>query len=286
MSSKLSWFPAHMHRAMSQLEKRLSEIDIFVEVRDARLPMSSFNKNIDNILRLHQKKKIVIFNKWDLCDPDMTRRVQEELTVIGIPSLKMDAKMRKLDMPELISSCRKYSNEKFSTVGMWMMVGGIPNVGKSAIVNGLRVLAKNFENNAVSKSSPKPCQTTHVTGFKVSANPVVYLVDTPGIFLPYIENELMAMDLGLIGTLRSSIIGNLKLIDHLYNRVGKQRVDNIARKWCLTTRPKSGEDLLHRTMEAFKLSDLDAACEKLLEAFREGEFGRITLDSVHVKIKH
>ena len=65
---KISWFPGHMCRATKMIENYIQEADVFLEVRDARAPLSSFNRNVDEIIKLHRKTKVVLFNKFDLCD--------------------------------------------------------------------------------------------------------------------------------------------------------------------------------------------------------------------------
>lgn len=74
--SKISWYPGHMHRGMKLLKEYIPKIDVFLEVRDARVPISSFNSQIDELIKEHRKKKIVLFNKFDLCDPGKTEKVR------------------------------------------------------------------------------------------------------------------------------------------------------------------------------------------------------------------
>ena len=269
---------------MEQLEKRLKEVDIFVELRDARLPISSFNKKIDDVIQSHKKTKMVVFNKWDLCEQGISSVVADELTVLGIPNIKVSSKQRSFDFQKLLGFSRSLKIEKHSTVGLWAMVGGMPNVGKSSLINSLRVLSKSFERNDVAKSTAKPCETTHVTGFKVCGNPLVYVVDTPGILLPSIEEQTMGLNLGLVGIIPPKIFGAQNLIKHLYDKLDAPRLDSMFKKYCFSTRPKCGEDIIYLTMEAFKIKEPDNACHKILGDFQTGEFGKITLDSVYKKI--
>lgn len=81
--TKISWFPGHMYWGLWLIENRIKEIDIFIEVWDARVPLSSFNKDIDDIIWTHKKEKIVIFNKFDLCNKQKTNKVVEELKQLG-----------------------------------------------------------------------------------------------------------------------------------------------------------------------------------------------------------
>ena len=73
--AKFSWYPGHMHRGMKLLKEYITKVDVFLEVRDARVPLSSFNSQIDEIIKEHRKQKIVLFNKYDLCDQQKTDKV-------------------------------------------------------------------------------------------------------------------------------------------------------------------------------------------------------------------
>jgi len=88
-----------------------------------------------------------------------------------------------------------------------MIIAGVPNVGKSNIINNMRVLSKDFEKNNVTRSHGKACLTTYTNGFKVNDNPKTFLVDTPGILLPNISNVELGLTLSLIGSIKDNIAG-------------------------------------------------------------------------------
>ena len=92
----------------------------------------------------------------------------------------------------------------------------MPNSGKSNIINGLRVLSRGFRNNKVSKHSPSVCQTRGASAFQVSSKPRCWVIDTPGVVLPNIENKEQALLLGLMGMVKSRIIGKDKLVHYLF----------------------------------------------------------------------
>ncbi len=136
-----------MYRATRLLSDKLKTIDLYLEIRDSRIPLSSFNRSIDNIIKSHNKEKIVIFNKYDLCDKKKTDFIVKELQSLGIVTLTTSSKDRNFDFNRILKYSKTLKTEKFNTVGLWMMAGGIPNVGKSNIINNLRVLSKGFRNN-------------------------------------------------------------------------------------------------------------------------------------------
>lgn len=281
---KVSWYPGHMHRAMRLITEKLKHIDIFLEVRDARVPLSSFNKHVDNIIKATHKEKIVIFNKYDLCDKNKTDKVIEDLRSIGILSLAISAKERRYDFSKILKATRAIKKERYSSVGLWMMIGGVPNVGKSNIINNLRVESKKFEHNQVAKSHSKVCLTTYTNGFKISEDPLAYLIDTPGLLYPSIESPQSGLSLGLIGSVKEKIVGKDVLCEFLYYSLGTKGMDIMFKKYNMTTRPTSHIDMVRRTAEAFKYNDDELAQNRLLKDFREGVFGDITLDDVYSKL--
>lgn len=281
---KISWYPGHMHRATRLITEKLKSVDIFLEVRDARVPLSSFNKYVDDIIKTGHKEKIVIFNKYDLCDKAKTDKVIEDLKSIGILSLAVSAKERRYDFSKILKATRTVKKEKFSSVGLWMMIGGVPNVGKSNIINNLRVQSKKFEQNQVARSHSKVCLTTYTNGFKVSEDPLAYLIDTPGLLYPSIESPQAGLSLGLIGSVKDKIVGKDVLCEYLHYSIGEKGLDSMFKKYNMSTRPTSHIDMVRRTAEAFKYGNDELAQDRLLKDFRAGLFGGFTLDDVYSKI--
>ena len=114
---------------------------------------------------------------------------------------------------------------QFKTVGAWLMIGGIPNVGKSTIINSMR--ARDSEINHTKKSGARtggvPCVTKSVTGFKIKADPPMYVHDTPGIIIPKIEDALVATKLSLCNCIRDGIIEPNLICDYALYTLNKQR---------------------------------------------------------------
>ena len=114
-----------------------------------------------------------------------------------------------------------------------MMIAGIPNVGKSNIINNMRVISKDFKTNQVSRSHSKPCLTTYSNGFKVSDKPKAFIVDTPGLILPNIHSVEMALTLSLIGSIKGSIAGKKNICKYLYYVLGDKGLNTIYHKYKL-----------------------------------------------------
>ena len=134
--TKYSWFPGHMYTSTEKLYKRLNDIDVFIEIRDARLPYSSLNYQVDDLIKSKQKKKIVIFNKYDLCHNAVTQVAIKRLKSMGIEAIPTSA-INRLNLRKIIEMARLTNPPKYKqTIGTWLMIGGMPNVGKSTILNG------------------------------------------------------------------------------------------------------------------------------------------------------
>jgi ribosome biogenesis GTPase A len=106
---------------------------------------------------------------------------------------------------------------KYPTIGLWMMVGGVPNVGKSTLLNKLRY-TQSYDGSVrkrIAKSAPLPCTTRHVEYFKACDNPLAYIIDTPGLIVPKISNDETALKLSLIGCISDKIPGREILIEYM-----------------------------------------------------------------------
>ena len=190
-SSKINWFPGHMRKAQRQLASQMSKIDLFIEVRDARIPFTSHNILLDELIPKH-KKRVVVYNKSDLAFPKMTAKYMEYTQKVEkYDCFEMSAK-KHLQVVKFINHMKHKINPRFRTIGNWMMIGGIPNVGKSTIINMLRAKEDDIANSRKSgaRVGAVPCITRSITGFKVMTDPLTYLIDTPGITQPKIlHNE-------------------------------------------------------------------------------------------------
>jgi ribosome biogenesis GTPase A len=149
LPDKINWFPGHMHKALKELEKKTADVDIFLEIRDARLPYSTRNAEFDTIIRKAQKKKIIIFNKIDLCDQTRTKKIIDDYNRLGIHCYYMSAKTHE-NMKNLMEYIKSNLPLKYKTVGIWLMICGMPNVGKSTIINQIRSVSdlENRKGNA------------------------------------------------------------------------------------------------------------------------------------------
>lgn len=221
----LNWYPGHMAKTKKQILEDLKLIDIVIELLDARVPISSQNPDVREYCR--NKKKIVILNKADLADDNVTKMWIEYYKSKGISAIKVEANIGK-GLQDVISEIKKQGQdiiEKYAEKGrtgrtIKVMVLGIPNVGKSTFINSL---AK----KSVAKVGNRPGVTTQKQWIKVDNG--IELMDTPGMLWPRLDDEGVAIHLGFINTIGQNAIDNEEMAYYLLEYLCKnykQRVEH------------------------------------------------------------
>lgn len=195
----LQWFPGHMTKAVRQIKENLSRADIVIEVLDARIPLSSRNPMIDDIVG--KMPRLIVLNKADLADPNILAQWEKALTGDNpnIQVVQISAKTGK-NLPQLIEKA-KYLCRNASWAGrraVRAMVLGVPNVGKSAIINYLSGRrSRNVEN--------RPGVTRDVSqSIKISAS--LKVIDTPGILWHKFEDQAVGEKLAVLGSINDEIL--------------------------------------------------------------------------------
>ncbi len=170
-------------------------------------------------------------------------------------------------------------------MGAWVLIGGIPNVGKSTIINALR--RKDEQINHSKKSGAKvggvPCITKSINGFKIVSDPPTFMMDTPGIIIPKIrESSEDGLKLSVCNNIRDGIIEPELVCDYLLYKLNKDAVFNYVNRYSLPMRrpTDSVHDLGNAIMERFKLVERSAAYQAFLRDFRDGKIGSITFDEL------
>ena len=278
---KINWFPGHMYKATNNLMARLKDIDLFLEIRDARLPISSRNPDIDQALRLAQKPKIILFNKYDLCNQRVTSQALENYSKVGIHCLPISAK-EGTNLMKILKFLEEKKSIKYTTVGSWLMIGGMPNVGKSTILNSLRTkhLKETEGKKSVAKATPIPCTTRSLTGHKINDEPKVFIVDSPGIMVPNIYDHEIGLKLGLVGCITDKIIGKEPLIEYLVWALNRFGVKKHVEFYEMSSRPENAKELMFHVREKYRQFNYETTFDKILKDFREGNLGKITLDDM------
>ncbi len=275
----VQWYPGHMTKARRMMQEDIKLIDLVIELLDARIPLSSRNPDIDDLAK--GKSRLILLNKSDLADPAANGKWLDHYTDMGIVTVLLDSRNRKgfgtINRSVQEACAAKLERDrKRGIIGrpVRAMVVGIPNVGKSTFIN---TLCK----KASARTGNKPGVTKGKQWIKLDKN--IELLDTPGILWPKFESEITGINLAITGSVNDEIIDmtelSMKLIDNLkmsYPSVLGERFgieeDNkaavilelIARKrGCL----KKGSEI-----------DYDKASRILLDEFRSGKLGKITLE--------
>ena len=293
----LSWFPGHMNRGLKQMQNKLKTVDCVVEVHDARIPFSGRNGDFKYTIR-GVKPHILVFNKVDLIDkrsiPKITERVKEDCRNVVFTNCK-DHSCRGVKKLFPMAQGLIKNSDRFNRTDsedFCIMVIGIPNVGKSSLINNLR---NRFLGKAKATAvGADPGVTKSVlTRIKLSENPPFYLLDTPGILTPSIPSTEIGLKLALCATINNHKVGENIIADYLLYWLNKHEYfsyvdyfklakpsDNIAEVLAqIATNGKKFLKFKDVTDRQYVIRpDLDAAAKTMVQAFRDGKLEKVVLD--------
>src|SRR5690554_2257900 len=198
----IQWFPGHMAKARRQVTEKLKLVDIIFELVDARLPLSSRNPMIDEVIQ--QKPRIVLLNKADMADKSITKEWVEHFKKQGIVALSINSQTGS-GIEGIVPSAKTILKEKFERLAakgvkpraIRAMIVGIPNVGKSTLIN--RLAKKN-----IAKTGNTPGVTKAQQWIKVGKE--LELLDTPGILWPKFEDQEVGLKLALTGAIKDTLL--------------------------------------------------------------------------------
>ncbi|VUG03978.1 Ribosome biogenesis GTPase A [Paenibacillus polymyxa] len=286
MTVTIQWFPGHMTRARRQIEAKLKLIDLVIELIDARLPLSSRNPMIDDILQ--GKPRMIILNKADLADPVVSQQWIAYFKEQGHVALPVDATtgtglkeipiQAKLLLKEKIDrQIRKGMNPR----PMRGLIVGIPNVGKSTLIN--RMAGRN-----IAATGDRPGVTKAQQWIKIGE---IELLDTPGILWPKFEDQNVGYRLAVTGAIKEEILNVEDIAFFATKYLVQYYWDALAECFELTERPEDTEnaDEIVNVMEAIGRKrgcivsggrvDLEKASKIILRELRAGKLGRFSLEA-------
>lgn len=270
----INWFPGHMHKARKQILETFKQIDLLIEVLDARLPYSSMNPFVTAML--HKKPLIRVLNKADLAAHQITQQWIHEFGEQGIKSMPLVAE-NKQDSLKLSRLCLRLAKQKLAkTQSVRVLIVGIPNVGKSTLINQLsgRYIAKTGDEPAVTKKQQM-----------IDLKNGLILADTPGILWPKIENQPSAYRLAASGAIKNTAIEYTDIALFLLDYLSQHASEALTVRFKLDSLPENSMQLLTKIgqkrgcLKAGGNVDIHKAAEICLHEFRAGKIGHISLET-------
>lgn len=276
----IHWFPGHMQKATREIEERVKIVDVIIELLDARAPLSSRNEKLYKITQ--NKKRVLILTKKDLADDAITEKWKEYFTSLNYQVVCADLNEKKLIkiIEEKINILGRDKREKEIKKGMKpqpirAMIIGIPNVGKSTLINRIS------KRNAASVQNT-PGHTKSQQWIKVDNS--FELLDTPGILPANYENKEYAIKLALVGSIRETILPIEELADILLNYLRKHYPETIKNRYVIDFNDEDDNNsilckiALKRGLLLKQEPDVSKASSLLLKEFRDGILGHISLE--------
>ena len=293
----LRWFPGHMGKGIQQMEQNLKNVDCLIEVHDARIPVSGRYADFRNTLS-GLKPHILVLNKIDLTDktymaPAIDRLNSEGIKNIVQTNLKDEAcKEAKQILPlmkRLIQDSNRFNRAQ--EADYCVMVIGVPNVGKSSLINRLRNTHLR-KAKAAAVGGVAGITRSVMNRIKISENPLTYLLDTPGILPPHIKDVYCGLKLALVGCSQDHLVGPQMLADYLLFWLNKNnRYDYVEKLGINEPTDDIMEILIQIAVKANKIKklknfdgqiiqrpDFYFAAEYFIKCFRTGELGLYCLD--------
>lgn len=273
------WYPGHMTKAKRQMQEDMKLIDLVIELVDARIPLSSRNPDIDELGK--NKYRLILMNKADLADKKATDTWGAFFREKGYYVVSLDARSKngmKSITDIIMDACReKIERDRRRGIKnrpVRAMVVGIPNVGKSTFINS-------YAGKACAKTGNKPGVTKGKQWIRLSKN--VELLDTPGILWPKFEDQTVGLRLALIGSIRDEILNIDELAIALITFLCRQYPGLLHQRYEVDEQKKEPDVLCgiaenrHCITKGGEL-DYSKAAALLIDEFRSGRLGRITLE--------
>lgn len=274
ISNKIQWFPGHMHKARKEIEEVIPQIDVIIEVLDARIPFSSENPLISSLRG--DKPVVKVLNKRDLADPKTTELWIEHLEQEqGVKAMAITTSQAS-EVTKIMELCRKLAPHR-EEIGknIRTMIMGIPNVGKSTIINSLagRTIAQTGNQPAVTRRQQR-----------INLQNGMVLSDTPGILWPKVENPHSGFRLAATGAIKDTAMEYDEVAFYTVEYLAEYYPERLMERYQLEEAPQSDIEWMEAigrkrgALRAGGRVDLHKASEILLHELRQGILGQITLE--------
>ena len=279
----INWYPGHMKKTMDNIRSSLKLVDIVGEIIDSRIPISSKNPVIDDVLK--DKPRIMILNKSDMADENETKKWLSYYRKKGYGAVVVDAlhskgldKIYSVAKEMLADKFKKLEEKNLSAKTIRMMIVGIPNVGKSTFINSI-------SKRKSAKIGDRPGVTKQVQWIKTKND--LELLDTPGVLWPKFEDERIGLHLAFTGAIKDEIMDIENLAFRFIDELNKRDVNILKNRYNLSE--DSYEDTLYLMDEIgrkrgaiLKKNEIDyfKVANLVFDDFRKVKLGRITLETV------
>lgn len=303
-SQVINWFPGHMYSGMQAMIGKLNTVDCVVEVHDARIPFTGRNLEFKNHLGAI-KPRILVLNKSDLADlthwDSMKKRLaqtgDENVVLTDLTGSQFSLHVKGYDklignIVDLINKSERFNRESASEYKI--MVVGIPNVGKSTLINRLRQYHLGARGEPATTGSNAGVTRQVMNRIKVCSRPLVYLIDTPGVLQPSATRNVdQAMRLALCSTINDNILKIDHVAKYLLERLNKSKNFSYQHTFRIDAPVSSLDELIravsvHNDMRSkvkcietgctTERPNIERICWRLIKDFRKGLFGKMTLD--------
>ena len=278
--TKINWYPGHMAKTRRLMQEQLKAVDVVIEVVDARIPSASRNPDFDQLFA--GKLRMVVLNKSDLANPSATRQWMawyEKHGIVAVQSVATDRKARGQILRTIQGALEPKVSRLLEKKGIRKtvraMIVGIPNVGKSALINCL-------SQNAGARAENRPGVTRGTQLIRVSR--YLELMDTPGILWPKLEVEQYARHLAFTGSIRDQILDTYRLALLLIEELKAVAPEALVGRYALETLEGDPQSLLQAIclrrglIARGNTVDEERGAVLLLTEYRAGKLGALTLE--------
>lgn len=275
----IQWYPGHMTKSIRRMKELISLVDVVVELLDARIPYSSKNPDIDTLAV--NKRRIIVLNKSDLADPHITEKWSAyfrsqlyEVALVNSLSGKGVQQITPIAHNLMAEKIKRQKERGRVFTPIRAMVVGIPNVGKSSFVN-------RYVGGALTKTGDKPGVTRGQQWVKIKKD--FELLDTPGILWPKFDDQNVGLNLAFTGALNDQILDSYTLALKLIECLQKLKPSALTQRYNIQTENKEAWQTMQDICQArgFIMKgglDTDRGAAILLDEFRGGKLGRISLE--------
>lgn len=275
----INWYPGHMAKTKREIQEKINLIDIVFEVIDARIPYSSKNKDIDKMIK--NKPRVLVMTKVDLCDFEVTKKWRKYYEKLGYRVVMVDL-LHDKNLNSILQITKEYAeeiNKKRNSKGLKtrrvrILILGIPNVGKSTLIN--RLVGKKATN-----VGNKPGVTKNLEWIRINQD--LELLDTPGILWPKLEGENIALNLAAMTAIKEEILEKEEVAVYIIKKLLSIYPKNIIERYQLTAQGDISKILEDISIKIGAIRnqeiDYDKVYTTVLKDLREGYLGRVTFDA-------